>query len=260
MGFYVNVVAKKGCARQINSLWKNQFDGFLIYTPAKIKKEIEFIHNDPESQHLNYIKTVSDWGNVFPIYKNGSGQVFLRPLGFSEERAEEFKQENKLLLEQVQFILDNRLLFEKVSSLQDAVDALGMNISCDYMENGRSKKYTIPTFENLRQINDHPVFIRCLEIDSPILWERFLDILDNGLNNNNWANIRSMIVEFDNIRSLTIWQRCEKIEEARTGINYGLFGKFNSENVPNDYDLIKAITLTTEDFDKMIKRLKLKVA
>lgn len=41
MGFYVNVYAKKGCAGQINQLWKSKFDDFLIYTPHRIKKEIE---------------------------------------------------------------------------------------------------------------------------------------------------------------------------------------------------------------------------
>lgn len=110
MGFYVNVKAKKGCLGQMNKLWKRQFGGFLIYTPSRIKKEIEFLQNDEKSKHLRYIKTISDWDKTFSILANGSGQIFIRPYGYSEERSVEFEKENQEIKSQIKFVLDHRML------------------------------------------------------------------------------------------------------------------------------------------------------
>lgn len=255
MGFYVNVKSKKGCASQINKLWNIQFGDFLIYTPSRIKEEINFIQNDEKSKHLSYVNSVKIWNETFPIYKNGSGQVFIRAFGYDEEKSNKFKKENELIKNKIQFILDHRLLFSEISSLRDAIDTFDMDIKGDYIENGKLKYYDQPTFLNLPQKPKDNVFNKCLELNSPSLWQAYLNILDNGLNYENWQNIRNYNVALNHSFSenSTIWQRCEKLAYIRDKENYGLYGRYQNGSLPYELDLIKAITFSEIEFEDYLK-------
>lgn len=254
MGFYVNVVAKQGCSRQINTAWKKAFGGFLVYTPSKINKEIEFIKNDPKQQHLTYVNDVKTWDKTFPIHANGRGQVFLRAFGYEEERAEEFSKESDELRAKVKFILEHRLLFQRISGLQDAVHTLDMEINGDFVENGKLNYYEYPSFDKLPQKHNHPVFIRCLELDRPDIWEAFLLYQED---NTKWSNLKNnSVIKYGFGHNSTIWQRCESIASARDNEYYGGTGRYSKGNVPSEYDIIKAITLKSDDFDSFLSTLK----
>ena len=257
MGFYVNVKAKKGCAAQINKLWKNHFNGLLIYTPAKIKKEIAFIQSDEKSKHLSYVKTVKIWDETFPIYANGCGQIFIRAYGYDEEESEKFKQENQEMVDKIKFILDHRMLFSKISSLQDAVDTLDMDIKGDYIENGKLKYYDIPSFENLPQKPRNKVFNKCLEMDRPCIWQSYLKIQEVGMNKETWKEIRSKsnLQSCSGSDNITIWQRCESLATARDGVSYGLFGRYNENEFPDELDLLKSVILSGEEFNEYLKTI-----
>ena len=254
MGFYVNVKAKQGCSKQINDAWKKQFEGFLIYTPAIIKGEIDYIRNDQSQQHLRYVDSVKVWNKTFPIHASGKGQIFLRAFGYSEERSQEFIKENEELIQKVKFVLDHRMLFSKISGLADAVDALDMNINGEYVENGKLKYYPVPSFENLPQKHQNLVFLRCLEINRPDIWQKYLPIIDkSNINFEEWKDIRNCTVtESALAKNATIWQRCESIAEARDGKNYGLEGRFRDGKVPNKFDLIKAISCDEKEFEEYL--------
>jgi hypothetical protein len=254
MGFYVNVHAKKGCSRQINTAWKKQFGNSLIFTPARIKKEIEFIKNDPKQQHLLYVDDIFTWNNTFPIHANGRGQIFLRAYGYGEDEAEEFSKEGEELRNKVQFVLSHRLLFEKITGLQDAVDTLNIEINGDFVENGKLEYYEQPMFENLPQKHNHPVFKRCLLLDRPDLWESFLIYEDEK---SKWNELRNKVV-IDSVmgRNATIWQRCESIATARDGVDYGLSGRYRDGKMPNEFDVMKAIISTPEEFNEYLINIK----
>lgn len=252
MSFYVNVEAKKGCSRQINAAWKRKFDGFLINTKASIKKDIEFIKNDPKQKHLTYIKDVKTWNETFTILAEGKGQVFIRAFS-DEESAIQFSNESDLLRDKIKFILDNRFLFKYISGLQDAVYALDMKINGDYIENGKLSYHKNPSFEHLPQKHKHPVFKRCLELDRPDIWESFLLYQDNC---ENFINLKNKIVITNDFSSTsTIFQRCESIAFARDGIDYGLFGRYRNGLVPNEFDVIKSIISTSEEFEAYLTTL-----
>ena len=255
MGFYVNVHAKQGCSRQINSSWKKQFGGHLVFTPSLIKHEIEFIKNDPKQHHLLYVNTIKIWDETFPIHANGRGQVFIRALGYDEDEAEIFVNENNELIEKIKFILDHRLLFSKISGLQDAVDSLNMNINGDFIENGKIKYYTQPSFENLPKKNNNPIYIKCLILDRPDLWESYLKFVDD---NTNWTELRHKCVMNNSplSKNSTIWQRCEKIAKGRDGIDYGLKGRYQNGLIPNEFDITKAIVSSEEEFEAYCESIK----
>lgn len=224
MGFYVNCHAKKGCAGQINKLWKSQFKGFLIYTPYRIKKEIE-AHN--KRGNGVYLESVKDWNTCFPIMSTNRGQVFLRAFGYSEEKKSVFMKESDNLKAKIQFLLDNRFLFKKITGLQDAVEALGMDIEAEYIENGRNHKYERPTFDKLEQHHDCPLFKACLAKDDPEMWQLVLSFKKNGMTENLWSKLRHKTVDFCGD---TLWQRWVRYKNAMLQRKPELFGKAFPDN------------------------------
>ncbi len=201
MGFYINVYAKKDCAGQINKLWKAAFGGFLIYTPYRIKKEIK-AHNS-HKQGV-FIKNMKEWNNAFPILANNRGQIFIRPHGYNEEEKLDFMNSNKELEDKVQFLLDNRFLFEKITNLQNAVDTLDMEINADYIENGRNKKHEIFSFDQLEQHNNCPFYQKCLEKDDAEMWSLMLKFKKEGMTEELWGQLKHKTIEFC---GQTLWQR-----------------------------------------------------
>lgn len=193
MGFYVNAYAKKNCAGQINKLWKAEFGGFLIYTPYRIKKEIE-VHNS-HNQGV-FIDSVKDWNNLFPILASGRGQIFIRAMGYDEEESINFMKSNEHLKNQIKFLLDNRFLFEKITNLQNAVDTLDMIIDADYIENGRNKKNIVISFDQLEQHDKCPLYQKCLEKDDPEMWSMFLQFKKDGMTEELWDKLKHKTVDF----------------------------------------------------------------
>ena len=248
MGFYINLKVKKGSAGQINKLWRKEFGESLIFTRHMIKKNIDFIQSDESQKHLHYIKTVSTWNKVFTICALDHGQVFLRPYGYSEERADEFEQNNKELKKQIALILDNRMLFEKVTGLSDAIEALAMNIKGDYIENGKLKYDETISFSKLPVKPRNLIYQKCLQLKDPELWKEYFKIIENGLTEENWLAIKNRVVDFSGFSSCsTIWQRCELIAKKRDNVDYGLRGRYQDGLIPNFYDLRKAIYMTKDD-------------
>ncbi len=251
MGFYINVEAKKGCSRQINSAWKKLFGETLVHTPGSIKKEIQFIKNDPKQKHLNFITSVKEWDQAFPSYANGKGQIFIRAYGYSEEKFEKFVTENPDLIAKVKFTLDHRFLFKRISGLQDAADALGMDIDGDYIEDGKLEYEYTPSFSKLPDGKTNPVYIKCLKLDRPDIWEIFLKYADKK---ELWEDLRRLVILKDSPLSpnSSIWQRCESIAQAR-GDSYNYSDMLSP---PSEFDVIKSILLSEDEFENHLIILK----
>tara|TARA_B100002019_G_scaffold165370_1_gene142857 strand:+ start:1366 stop:2169 length:804 start_codon:yes stop_codon:yes gene_type:complete len=260
MGFYVNVVAKKSCVKQINTAWKKRFDGFLIYTKEIIKSEIDYIHNNKDCKHLRYIKTIEDWNDTFSILKEYSGQVFLRAYGYDEERQKEFQKEQTVLKEQIKFLLEHRFLFEKITGLQDAVSVFpDLEIDYDYIENGRNKNYFNPTFDKLPQPHQSKVFKRCLELNNPELWYNFLQLKENPNDFNLFDNLAHTIINRDKGLGETILQRVELIQRVVEGLSENLSTisyYMKNKKVPTLFEIRKVISLNQEEFDEYINSLR----
>lgn len=248
MGFYVNAYAKKDCYKQINSLWKKQFGGFLIYTDYRVKKEIEYMHKNDQCL---FIKSVKNWNDNFSILAVGRGQVFLRAFGYDELRIEEFKKENNELKEKVQFLLDNRFLFEKITGLQDAVDTLDMNINCDYIENGRNKNYEFNSFDKLPQHHNDMVFNKCLQINNPDLWANYLEIKKEGLSPFFWDKTKHIIIDKNIGFGETLLQRFVKYQKVC--FNNSL--ELEDDNCPDILTLHRLIVSSHDDFESFLSRL-----
>lgn len=219
MGRYVNVVARKGCVGQINELYARAFPGeFLVYDKARVEKEVQWCQTEGPA-HLRYITTPELWNESFPIHAEGRGQIFIE-----SERAPERTAELKA---QVEWVIDNRLLFETISGLQDA-DVLGVAI--DPKIDGYSKGAKVPiyesSFDTLPVDADDPVYHLAKRFDRADLWEaycRFRRIASLD----TWRDLRSKVVP-GGTAMLTVWQRVEALEFERTGKSFGLVGRYNT--------------------------------
>lgn len=239
MGKYVNVRAKKEQGDKINRLWENEgHSGFLIYTKKEIENEIDYIQKSKSKDfdHLRgRLKTVSDWNNFFPSFKEGNGQIFFNPV---YETDTDYKKELK---KQILFVLDNRFLFNKITGFEDIRDVFDdIFVKGDYVENGKTMYYPRADFENLPQ-NPDPVLEICLEADRPDLWKSFCEFRDDP-NEKTWENLKHKIVpNFDFVKAKTVWQICEQNEKNITGVDYGLKGKFKDGTVPALFDVYRGI-------------------
>jgi hypothetical protein len=239
MGGYVNVVAKPGCASQINELWARAFNKqWLVYTAGIIESEINYIANDSKQKHLLWVNTVEKWNKAFPIAAEGKGQVFIRAYGYSDEAAQAFSQSNKQLRNKITWLMDHRFLFQSISGLQDAVDTLDMDIDCDALENGRKVIRKEIMFENLPVETNNRVYKLCLTYNNPTLWQKFITWRDDP-NWDAWSELRHCVVPGQAMD--TIWQRVEDMAKDRDKVNYGLVGKYQQGLIPPETDVLRAI-------------------
>ncbi len=239
MGYYVNVIAKKGCENQINDLWSRQFSGWLIYTSTIIRSEIDYIAKNEEQKHLRWINTVKKWNEAFPICAERKGQVFIRAFGYNEDRAKAFSEQNEELRKKVKWIMDYRLLFESITGLRDAVDALEMMIDCDALRNGRPIIYPVDSFDTLPFEPNNRVYQVCVAFDKARLWKHFFAWRDTP-DWTHWEALRDFIVPGEYIFK-TIWQNVELIAQYRDNQNYGLSGRYRNGLVPPETDVVNAI-------------------
>jgi hypothetical protein len=255
MGFYVNVKSKTGCANQINDLWANKFKGFLIYTPKIIMEQIKFIKKDPKQQKLLYIDSVKIWNSTFPIVSQNKGQLFLRAYGYSEEKSNKFINENQELKDKMKFILDHRMLFKSITNIQDAVEALALDLEFEFYEDGKMQNYQHPTFSKMKQLHNNPVFQLCLETDRPDYWQVYLDIIENKLNVDNWNIIKNKVVPSIGFGRDTTLQRCEAILAKEENRTLDLRIHINKDNLPNMYNLLQAVSLNEQYFDTFLENI-----
>lgn len=240
MGYYVNVEAKDGCEDQINDLWSQSFDDFLIYTRAHIQREIDAIHSKPDFAHMRWIQAVEDWNDAIKIHAEGCGQIFLRAFGYSNEESEAFRQVADLDRRQIQWIMDNRFLFKSITSLQDAADALGMSIDCDAIKNGRPVTYEQDSFATLPVEHGNQVYAATLTHDRPRLWKAFLAYRESPCWD-NWLTLRDSAPCGKEYGLTSIWQQAEVIAKQRDGQDYGLDGRYRDGKLPPETDVVMAI-------------------
>ncbi len=245
MGYYVNVQAKAGCATQINELWARAgHTRELIWTPERIQHEIEYIHATPERAHLRYIRTVEDWNKSFPIMADGVGQVFIGSVGFD---AKEDPEETQKLVSQVRFVLEHRFLFERVTGLSDARDALGMtDVAGDYLDaEGKPGYYEQASFEKLPRRPDSPIYQACLQADRPDIWASWIAFTDSP-SETTWAQLRNHVIPWTTRYGVaggmrTVWQACEKAATERDGKDFGLMGRYRDGVIPTELEVRRAI-------------------
>jgi hypothetical protein len=117
MGTYVTFRAKPGCEDQINeacAAMTGLASDFLVFSDKIIRSEIEFIHSPEgdDQKHLRpYLKTVSDWNKVFPVYEPGTGNIKISAL--QNEDVSKVRQS-------ISFLIRHRDLFSEVKGLRDA--------------------------------------------------------------------------------------------------------------------------------------------
>ena len=243
MGYYVNVHAKAGCALQINELWAQAgYTDDLIWTKARIQREIDHIHSSPACEHLRYISNVAAWNKAFAIHAEDRGQIFIGSIGF--DRTEEPLEAAKLT-SQVQFVLDHRFLFESITGLSDAREALRMDVEGDFLdEHGQPGQYEVASFDKLPVRATSPVYRLCLEHGRPDFWAAFLKF-EAESNDGTWAELRSKVIPWKAAYSkhsmTTVWQAAEVAAKARDGRDYGLMGRFRDGTVPSMFELLRAI-------------------
>ena len=205
MGSYVNVVAKKGCAEQINELWSREFSGHLVYTPEIILGEIDYMKNDPQQAYAaSNIHTVDDWNANFPIAAANKGQVFIGAT--NEDIAPE---QINALAKQVKWILDHRLLFESITGLDEAREELNMHIDMDAIIHGKNIDYQPLTFNELPKEPNSEIYQHLYQYDRPDLWKNYLDYFENT-DLAHWKVLRSNVIpNHDYLAQKTVWQACE---------------------------------------------------
>lgn len=240
MGYYVNVISKPGCEDQINDLWHRAFgEDYLIMTEERIERGIADLHVDPQFSHLKSVKTVEDWENVYPIFARRLGQVFLAPAEDSDDESDGVEP-LATLQAKVAWLQSNRLLFDEIRNLQDAADSLGLTYDFDGYEQGREVTYDRPDFARLPSEPNNKVYNRCLSLDNPSLWERFLAFREDPCTT-TWNDLKSAVVPTEVIGGETIWQFCEKLESQRTGNPTTLYGVYGGDRVPPMTDVVRAI-------------------
>lgn len=241
MGYYVNVVAKPGCEDQINELWCEAFDeDYLIMTEDRIAREIKALQTNPSMAHLSWVKTESDWTDVFPILARGLGQVFLDPDEGDIIEDPGVYESYAALRAKVLWLQSNRMLFAEIRNLQDAVIALELDYDFDGYENGRAVIYDAPDFARLPVEPKNSVYQRSLEMGNPSLWECFISWRDDpGVE--TWEALKSHSIPTGQIMGDTIWSLCEKMHAQRTGEPLTLAGVYQNGRVPPMTDVVRAV-------------------
>lgn len=246
MGQYINVIAHENQIDTINFLWEQEFSNdpnapdFIVFSEQAIEDEITYIKKDPDNNvpsHLKeYINSVEDWEQHFPISSRGRGQIF-----WVNDDLEDVDTFNSLE-KQIKFVLNSRFLFKEITGLNDAKDDFDIQIEGDILINGHPEYYNEPNFEDLPQNPKNKVFQLCLEFVRPDLWEAYLNYKDNP-NNENWDSLRCKIIPtYDFANNVTVWQACEHNRLMRTDEDYGLEGFFRNGVIPSEFELYNAIT------------------
>lgn len=236
MGYYVNLTAKQNCVNQINQLWQQSFPGEpeLVWHRSRIEQELALIQTGESMPHLRgYVKTVNAWNKAFPICAEFRGQIFIGSIWLKDMDEEKAGR----LRAQIKWVMDNRFLFEEITGLQDAVDALEMDIDADAMVNGRPVKDERINFDELPSQPKSFIYQRCLTTGRPDLWDAYLKFKESPTWD-NWDSLRHKVIPGT---SDTVWQVCERIATQRDNYDPGLCGRYKDGIIPPLFDIEKAI-------------------
>ncbi|WP_305906273.1 hypothetical protein Q9L42_020735 (plasmid) [Methylomarinum sp. Ch1-1] len=247
MSKYVNIIAKDGCSEQINELWLHQFELPIIYTAELIQQQIEFVRGDPRQQYLaSQLDTVEDWNRLVPVHAENCGQLFF----LSEEYDEQYYRYR----EQVQWLLDHRLLFKSITGLQDAIDELDMDIDGDAIIDGRLVHVPVLTFEDLPKLPNSKIYQYVQRFDRPDLWQGYLNFKEHPTEE-SWYALRHMIMpRVDFLREKTVWATCEAFASRIDGKGFGLTGRYREGEFPTAFEIEKAFQETIKMADEQLNR------
>ena len=156
----------------------------------------------------------------------------------------------------MKFILDHRMLFKFITNIQDATDALKLELDFDFYEDGKMQNYQYPDFSKMKQLHQNPVFNLCLEHERPDFWQVYLDITENKLNKENWDIIKNKVIPSYEYNSATVWQRCEAILAIQENRILTLKCHIEEKNLPNSFDLLQCILLNNEKFETYLYNIK----
>lgn len=233
MGTYVEFQAKPGCEDQINAAYAaitGKPDDYIVNSATTIAAEIAYIHSPQgkAQKHLRpYLKTVSDWNGIFPIFRCGTGHIKVSGSDGEEEaaRVAEIKRD-------IQFILDNRMLFARITGLDDACAYGYTEFGGDLIEDNKTKRSPPsdePTFADLPK-GSSEFYRRCVENRRPDLWSSYLKFKDNPCDS-TWTELRHKIISWKGCMT-GLWEIVEKLATERDGQDFGLWGRFRDGNVP----------------------------
>ena len=232
MGSSVEFQAKIGCEDQINAAYAamtGKPDASIVHSARTIEANIAYIHSPKgEGQaHLRpCLKTVADWDALFPAWKRGTGQIKISGVGDDEvERIAEIKRD-------IQFLLDNRMLFTRITGLDDARANGYATFEGDQIEGHKATKRppsSDPTFADLPK-GQSGFYKLCVENDRPDLWSAYLRF-DADPCENTWVELRQKVVPWKGIAP-GLWEMVEQLATERDGKDFGLMGRFRDGNVP----------------------------
>lgn len=238
MGAYVQLVAKPGCEKQINEAyarWMNDASEWLVYSQPIVEHEIAWIHSaaGAAQAHLRpYLKTPADWERLFPVLKIGTGQFKVSGVEEDEQsRIEDIKRT-------IEFVLDHRMLFQRIQGLDDARIRGFTDCPHDLIEQhqGRKRPDERVSFAELPHSSTE-LYRRCVEQDRPDLWEAYLNFKQTP-SWHTWCGLRDKVVPWSTGSWQTVWQLAEAQAKVEDGVDPGLLGRFREGNHPS-FDLVR---------------------
>jgi hypothetical protein len=206
-------------------------DDFLVYSEKKILSEIAYIHSPAgESQaHLRpYMNTVADWEEIFPSERLGTGQI--KVSGIDEEDVAKIA----LIEQTIQFVLDHRMLFSKITGLNDATRFGFVKFDGDRIENNKTMMDPPsgdPTFADLPK-GKSEFYKQCVKYSRPDLWHAYLNFR-NSPSDESWGELRQKIIPWKDETLCGVWSTVERLAKDRDGRDYGLGGRFRDGNLPS---------------------------
>lgn len=232
MGTYLELKAKPGCEDQINTAYAamtGEKNDWLVYSDRIIESEIAFIHSPAgkgQAHMRSWLNTVDDWNKAFAVWRSGTGQIKLS--GVDDEDKERVTN----IARDIQFILDNRMLFEAITGLDDTRRYGFCDFQGDLIENHQTKTRPPsddPKFSDLPRATSR--FYRlCVQHDRPDLWGAYGQFKDNPCEE-TWLKLRTKTVPW--LRLNTVWSEVEKRAAKMDGRDFGLLGRFRDRHVPS---------------------------
>ena len=120
MGTYIMVTAKPECISRVNADYAaitGNPAGWLVWSRPTIEAEITWIRsngdNEREEALCNQVQTVEDWNRVFPLKKEGVGQIKISGISYDSD----IRQKTQ---DVITWLVNHRDLFEKIEGLDEA--------------------------------------------------------------------------------------------------------------------------------------------
>lgn len=232
MGTYLEFKAKPGCEDQINAAYAamtGEPADWLVYSDKIIESEIAYIHSPAgkaQAHMRSWLNTVDDWNKAFTVWRSGTGQIKLSGVDDKDkERVIGIKDD-------IKFILDNRMLFEAITGLDDARRYGFCGFQGDLIENHQTKTRPPsddPKFSDLPRATSS-FYRSCVKHNRPDLWDAYVKFRDNSCEE-TWVGLRSKTVPW--LKLNTVWSTVEKLATKIDGCDFGILGRFRDGHVPS---------------------------